>query len=139
MPVAEGVGIPPSAKSALAASDPDDVSYLGPLLGPEVQAGPLTGDTVAAPRAALRAALMTTEWHMPQREVRAIVKAVYKLRSELVHKGSIRNETRVLGETVNSRAVVERGMRICAEIVRRILARGAIPDWSHFDLGLPHE
>lgn len=67
---------------------------------------------------------------------RSIVGAIYKLRSELLHKGDVKSNVQVFGrkERMPSSEVVKQGLLVTARVVQQILKRESIPDWYGFEL-----
>lgn len=65
----------------------------------------------------------------------ALIKKVYGIRSKLVHRGDEPAGTHRIGDTVlSTEALLAEAAALCAALVRRLLAAGAIPDWTEFDL-----
>jgi hypothetical protein len=61
---------------------------------------------------------------------RAVVGALYTLRSQLVHDGKVSDKVKVVRRgKVNTSQVVSEAVRISAQVIREVLDRGEIPDW----------
>ena len=66
---------------------------------------------------------------------RSILTKTYDVRSKLVHQGS--HDTKpisVLGVSMEVDAVISEACRLCAELIKTVIRRGAFPDWLHFDI-----
>jgi hypothetical protein len=67
---------------------------------------------------------------------RAIVAAVYSLRSAVVHQGVAPASVKVRGKgKVASSEVVAEGASVAATVTRRVIAWAKVPGWHHFELG----
>lgn len=65
----------------------------------------------------------------------ALIKRIYGIRSKLVHRGQEPTGTHTVeGTAMSAEALLAEGTALCAHLIRTILARGAIPDWSEFDI-----
>ncbi|MFM0261554.1 hypothetical protein [Paraburkholderia sediminicola] len=66
----------------------------------------------------------------------AVMKKAYDVRSKLVHTGTVdETATEALdGERVPVRQIIDRALLLCVELVKIIIRRGEIPDWSLFDI-----
>ena len=83
----------------------------------------------------LRAALLTAEDINSRATNRAIIRAAYKLRSALMHRGQSGTEVNVHGEgKVPSTDVAERATVIAIDVIRSVLTAGKLPDWSDVEL-----
>jgi Apea-like HEPN len=65
-----------------------------------------------------------------------VMTKAYKIRSALVHTGQVGDgETETLdGERVSVREIIDRALLLCVELVKTIIRRGEIPNWSVFDI-----
>jgi hypothetical protein len=69
------------------------------------------------------------------------LKELYDLRSRAAHGNKLGPRTSVkLGpdrnkEPVNTREFLDQGTRVCADMVRKIIERGGMPDWEALTLG----
>lgn len=66
---------------------------------------------------------------------RTILTKTYDVRSKLVHQGS--HDTKpisVFGESMQVGAVIYEACHLCAELIKRVIRRGAFPEWLHFDI-----
>lgn len=67
--------------------------------------------------------------------IRDIVKATYHYRSSMVHNGQqpkgLRN---ICGSKVDARVILTQAVSICADLIKKILHDGTIPDWGEFDI-----
>ena len=83
----------------------------------------------------LRAALLLGGKMERRREVRAVVGALYTLRSALVHDGVLPSEVKVVGAGKRPAPdVVKDATEICARVLRSILEAGSIPSWYEYEL-----
>ncbi|SDR53014.1 HEPN domain-containing protein [Paraburkholderia tuberum] len=65
-----------------------------------------------------------------------IISKAYSIRSKLVHTGQVSEadtET-VNGQRVPVRQIIDRALLLCVDIVKIIIRRGGIPDWTVFDI-----
>jgi Apea-like HEPN len=84
----------------------------------------------------LRAALVLGGSMERRREVRAVVGALYALRSALIHDGILPSEVKVVaGGKRPAHDIVEDATEICALVLRSILYAGSIPSWYEYELG----
>jgi hypothetical protein len=69
-----------------------------------------------------------------------VMSRAYKIRSALVHTGEVdENATETLdGERVPVRQIIDRALLLCVDLVKIIIRRGEIPDWSLFDITEQH-
>jgi hypothetical protein len=66
----------------------------------------------------------------------SVTKKMYGFRSKLLHVGSVdtsRTE-RINGAGMTSMDIVDHAATACVELMKLIIRRGSIPDWSHFDI-----
>lgn len=65
----------------------------------------------------------------------AIINAAYSIRSKLVHTGvdDARSRT-ICGECMSATEIIDQTVRICTDLIKIIIRRGSIPDWSIFDI-----
>jgi hypothetical protein len=69
----------------------------------------------------------------------AILGEAYAVRSSLVHTGRVDEKTKVVhGETLTRAEMVERAINMGIDIVKLIIRRGSIPDWTAFDITEQH-
>ena len=86
-------------------------------------------------RVGLRAALLLGEKLTDGLNIRLAIQSVYRIRSRLVHEGSVSETIKVKGVgRRKSKDVVDEAIVICARAIRRILELGEIPDWRKFEL-----
>jgi len=84
---------------------------------------------------ALRAALLTSDDLTERSQNRAIIEAVYGMRSALMHTGQSPTECKVRNSGKQPAATVATSAaRITARIIRRALADGHLPDWDTLEL-----
>lgn len=65
-----------------------------------------------------------------------IINKTYKIRSSLVHTGLVDaagSET-ICGQRISVSEIIDRATIICADLIKIIIRKGAIPDWSNFDI-----
>jgi len=83
----------------------------------------------------LRAALVAGGDHQQRVQNRAIVSAVYALRSAVVHKGLAPDAVKVKGRgRVASTTVVGEAAVVTATVIRRVISGGKLPDWYDLEL-----
>ena len=84
---------------------------------------------------ALRAALLTAENLEERSRNRAIIEAVYGMRSALMHSGEAPTECKVRGYGRKPAVeVAAEATTITALIIRRVLTEGRLPDWRTVEL-----
>lgn len=85
----------------------------------------------------LRAALLLDLPDYETRKgIRALVKALYGLRSSMVHDGATPSSKRVSGRgKVPSHEIVNEGGAILAQIIQKIVSERNLPDWNALELG----
>lgn len=89
-------------------------------------------------KTALRAGLLMEGSTSERTRARAIVSAVYSVRSAVVHDGVTPIHVKVSGSGKEpTEAVVKEATTMAAGVLRRIARDGQIPDWRQFDLGAP--
>lgn len=66
----------------------------------------------------------------------AIINKTYSIRSALVHTGRVdaSGTDTICGERLAVSYIVEQATHICAEVIKIIIRRGSVPDWSKFDI-----
>lgn len=66
----------------------------------------------------------------------AIINKTYSVRSKLVHTGVVNasKEETICGKRLAISDIVDEAIRICTEIIKIIIIRGDVPDWSVFDI-----
>ena len=85
-------------------------------------------------RLALRAALITETDPALRVQLRALITALYGVRSSLIHNGEVA-PVRVKGRgKVPAVEIVEEASQACAKILRAVLLRGELPDWETFEV-----
>lgn len=86
-------------------------------------------------KVALRAALLSGGDLERRAESRAIIHAVYGLRSALVHRGTAPEMVKVRSKgQLPAKEVVKQGASITATVIREVIRRGEIPDWNALEL-----
>jgi hypothetical protein len=87
-------------------------------------------------RISLRAARLLGGDLIIRRRNRAYIRALYKIRSDMVHTGRVKNEQSVVKDSPKELvgAIVQEATRIFAELTQLILRRGAVPDWDAVEL-----
>lgn len=66
----------------------------------------------------------------------AVIYKAYNIRSKLVHTGSVSatgTET-VCGQRMNFSEIINQTILMCADLIKIIIKRGSIPEWSIFDI-----
>jgi hypothetical protein len=87
-------------------------------------------------RLALRSALLVADGHDARKRMRAVVTALYEVRSGLIHNGAMPLQVKVKpGGKVNSTKLVEEATLACRDILRTVLFRGELPDWDVLEIG----
>jgi Apea-like HEPN len=86
---------------------------------------------------ALRAALLTAENLEERSRNRAIIEAVYGMRSALMHSGQAPTECKLRGYGKKpSVEVAAEAATITSLIIRRVLAERQLPDWNSLELSI---
>jgi len=86
----------------------------------------------------LRAALLTASDLESRRRCRAIIEAMYGIRSSLMHSGQTKDICIVRGYgKLQTSEVVSEALRITALVIQRMIRLGAPPDWSILELSSP--
>jgi Apea-like HEPN len=66
-----------------------------------------------------------------------ILKKAYEIRSKLVHQGFQESGDISIGKglpKMRAAALVDEACQLCANLIKRVLACGGIPDWAEFDI-----
>lgn len=65
-----------------------------------------------------------------------LIKRTYEIRSKLVHTGHVdlTKKLTILEQKMTADDVVRQAVHICAQAIKTIIRKGAIPDWSIFDI-----
>jgi hypothetical protein len=85
----------------------------------------------------LRAALLTSTNPDERRRVRAIIKALYNIRSSLVNTGSSRDTFTVSGiGKMSTSDIVAEAMGITTSVVQILVNNGMNPDWDSIELSI---
>lgn len=83
----------------------------------------------------LRAAFLLGGSMEQRLEVRAVVGALYTLRSALIHDGILPSKVKVAAAGKRpAKDVVKDATEICARVLRSILDVGTIPNWYEYEL-----
>lgn len=83
---------------------------------------------------ALRAALLLGGNLEARLKTRDIVKALYGLRSDLVHNGLLPEKARMDGAKRHSVEVVDAASIVCAKVIEAVMLQGSV-DWERLELG----
>ena len=59
-----------------------------------------------------------------------LLDAVYDLRSKAVHGGKVPKHKNLSGKRRSTDDILWEGSVICADIIRKVIERGGIPDWN---------
>jgi hypothetical protein len=86
---------------------------------------------------ALRAALLLGDTLEDRKRIRALVTALYGLRSTLVHRGELPRTVKVAGVKRPAPEVVTDATAAAAQILSRIVEMQILPDWHSLELGSP--
>jgi hypothetical protein len=86
-------------------------------------------------KVSLRSALLAGDTKANRTELRAIVAAVYSLRSTVVHKGTAPTHQKTKIGKLKVDDLVQRGMRAASQVIKAAIARGELPDWFEEELG----
>ena len=84
----------------------------------------------------LRAALLVGDSLEDKRRIRALITALYGLRSTLVHRGELPKTIKVAGVRRPAPEVVEDATAVAAQVLTRIVEMKKLPDWHALELGL---
>lgn len=65
-----------------------------------------------------------------------IIKKAYDIRGDLVHTGHVdaAKSYTICGESMSVSDIIDQAVLICANLIKIIIRRGSIPDWSIFDI-----
>lgn len=65
-----------------------------------------------------------------------IIGKTYEIRSKLVHSGfaELKKSPTVRGRKMSGKEIVNEAARICADLTKIMIKRGAIPEWHQFDV-----
>lgn len=65
-----------------------------------------------------------------------IIKKAYDIRGDLVHTGHVdaTKSYTICGESMSVSDIIDQAVLICANLIKIIIRRGSIPDWSIFDI-----
>lgn len=65
-----------------------------------------------------------------------IIKKAYDIRGDLVHTGHVdaAKSYTICGESMSVSDIIDQAVLICATLIKIIIRRGSIPDWSIFDI-----
>jgi len=86
----------------------------------------------------LRAALLTSNDLDQRRRNRAIIEAMYKIRSSLLHSGQSGDTWMVRGYgEMQTTEIVSEAVRIAALVIQRVVGFGTVPDWGSLELSSP--
>jgi hypothetical protein len=84
---------------------------------------------------ALRAAILTATELESRRRRRAIIEAMYKVRSSLMHSGHSSDTCKVRGfGDLQTTEIVSEALKITALVIQRIIGLGGPPDWGSLEL-----
>jgi hypothetical protein len=65
-----------------------------------------------------------------RRHVRSVIKNVYDLRSQAVHKGALQDKKKK-----ENRRTLHEGMLLCASLLRKLVSLETEPNWREIELG----
>jgi hypothetical protein len=82
----------------------------------------------------LRAALLIGGDLADRQRRREIVKSAYDLRSRVVHTGKADKTWKFKGQNMPTKSFVELAIDVTAEVVRKIILLGGIPNWNDVEL-----
>jgi len=83
----------------------------------------------------LRVALLTPGDRDERKKARAIIEAMYKIRSSLMHSGQTNDTCKVRGHgEMRTAGIVSTALEITASVIQRVVAFGAPPDWSSLEV-----
>ncbi len=85
-------------------------------------------------KVSLRAALLIGGNLADRQRKREIVKSVYELRSKVVHNGKAEKTWKFRGRKMPTKDFVEIAIGVTAEVVRKIIILGRIPNWNDVEL-----
>ncbi|MBI2266132.1 MAG: hypothetical protein HYU64_13320 [Armatimonadetes bacterium] len=86
----------------------------------------------------LRAALLVSNDLEQRRRSRAIIEAMYKIRSSLMHSGQSSDTCKVRGYgDLKTTEIVSEAMGITASVIQRVIGFGTTLDWGAIELSSP--
>jgi len=94
------------------------------------------GGTELTYKVSLRSGLLPGGSQLERRDRRALVQAIYSLRSTVAHTGSTPSEARVKGlGKINIEELISKGIATTATVIASAINRGRLPDWFEEELG----
>jgi hypothetical protein len=83
----------------------------------------------------LRAALLISNEIEQRKRVRSVISALYKQRSQLVHRGVNSETAKIKGfEPVSSNELIKESAIYVSRAIVKVLEIGSIPDWNEYEL-----
>lgn len=84
----------------------------------------------------LRVALLIGGDFDQRKRIRSIIAALYKQRSQFVHRGEYKNKITPKGfEPIEAKEMIKEAASYVAQSLKKIINLGAIPDWNEYELG----
>ncbi len=120
---------------AMRRDDPTDVALELGIALEALLTGKEPYDAPIAYRVRQRGAVLLAGTAVERRKHFEILKALYVLRSRAAHGETLSDRERVKGLGVTTRDLLHQGTKLCAEILRRLIQRGSLPDWDAYILG----
>lgn len=83
----------------------------------------------------LRVALLIGNDFKERERIRSVISAVYKQRSQLVHRGEYKENVTIKGcQPIKSKDLISEASVYVAKSIEKIVKLGAIPEWNEYEL-----
>ena len=70
-----------------------------------------------------------------RRVIHDLVSKTYDIRSKLIHNGQdVSKSQQIAGAKVSPQSVIDQTAKVCADVIKKVLELGEIPDWTVFDI-----
>jgi hypothetical protein len=93
------------------------------------------GQTELTWQVSLRSALLVPGTKSERLRRRAVVQAIYSLRSAVVHEGMARPKFSIRGGgKIDASALVAEGKKEAARVIKAVILHGSIPDWFEYEI-----
>jgi len=84
----------------------------------------------------LRVALLIGCDFDQRKRIRSVIAALYKQRSQLVHRGEFKNKVKIKGfDSIESNELIKESAKYVAQSIKEIIRLKTIPDWNEYELG----
>ena len=83
----------------------------------------------------LRASLYLGESTEDRRQLIREFREIYDCRSKAVHEGTLPEEVRIEGQTIQIREFIARAQDLCEQSLLKVIREGQAPNWTNIELG----